>query len=67
MTLQQFKNFRSYLIDADKQDDVWWAGYAFLALTEKQCKEVYKILEAKGFDKKEDGTILMPSGLGIRK
>ena len=67
MTNKQMKFFKEQLIAADADSPIWYAGYAFLGLTERQCGEVYKILEAKGFEKKEDGTILMPSGLGIRQ
>lgn len=67
MKTAYFKTFKEHIEVADKQDRVWWEGYHWIDLTAKQFKTVYHILESKGFDKSADGTIMMPSGLGIRR
>ena len=67
MTRTYFKSFADHVQAADMKDEIWWAGYLWIDLSVKQFNTVYHILESKGFEKNENGTILLPSGLGIKQ
>ena len=66
MRAKEFKAFEQVITTAEKNDAIWWAGYLWIELTEKQFASVYKILNARGFEHNEDGCVMLPSGLGIK-
>jgi hypothetical protein len=66
MKNNRYKSFRNYIVTASKQDQIWWDGFYFLDLTERQFNEIRDICISKGFEIKED-TVLLPSGIGLKK
>ena len=70
MTNTEFKVFKAMVAKADAKNEVWWAGYYWIALTGKQCREMLDLLETKSFIKPTTtltgkDALLMPSGLCI--
>lgn len=66
MRTGDFNRFMEYLVDADVKDPVWWAGYMWIDLTERQIKRVTELLKAKEFEQ-ENGYVILPSGIGIKE
>lgn len=44
MKTAQFKNFYNAVMRADENHPVWWMGYLWLDLTEKQAKKICQSL-----------------------
>lgn len=44
MKQEKYKLFKEAISTAGAKDPVWWAGYLWIDLTEKQGREVFKIL-----------------------
>lgn len=70
MTRSEYKTFKSAVAMADAEHTIWWAGYYWINLSEKQGKDITEVLEAKPFikaDKAVNGKdiLVLPSGLGI--
>jgi len=65
MRSKDFKAFKSIIATADTEHSVWWAGYYWLDLTQRQCQEACKILTSRGFKRTRDGSVLLPSGISI--
>ena len=65
MKNSEFKKFRGAVGMAAASDPVWYAGYLWLRLTEKQCNEIASIMVAMGC-KKENGNVYAPNGLGVK-
>lgn len=66
MTTKDFKAFKEVITEADKKDPIWWAGYHWINLTQKQGATAYAILEARGFEKNENDYVVLPSGLAFK-
>ena len=71
MKIDRFKQMMNVIETREDNDPIWWSGYLFLDLTEKQCKKVY-IACAVRFGEKWDRktgeyTVVLPSGIGIRR
>ena len=49
MKKTDFKNFISAVAMAGKESDIWYCGYYFMDLTDKQHEETARILVSKGF------------------
>ena len=70
MTNTEYKAFKGMVAKADAQDTVWWAGYYWIALTKKQCRDMLDLLETKPFMRHTTtltgkDALMMPSGLCI--
>ena len=68
MTTARFKEFKNYVAEADNNDPIWWAGYEWINLTEKQGKQMADLLVEKGmgrFDADGNHYAEMPSGLRL--
>lgn len=44
MKQSQFKNFYNAVLTADEKHPVWWMGYLWLDLTERQAKKICSAL-----------------------
>lgn len=70
MRVSEYKRFKERVQNAKKEDSVWWAGYAWMTLSELQHEDIVKVLESKGelenvtdsFGRK---AIRLPSGLEV--
>ena len=62
MKRSDFIKFKEVISIARSDDPIWWAGYFWINLTEKQSNEVIKILTLRGF-RTEDNEIVLPSGM----
>lgn len=47
MTNKQYKVFKYIVEKADEKNDIWWMGYHWIDLTEKQFKDICKVLATK--------------------
>ena len=70
MTSAEYKAFKEIVAKADAKNEVWWAGYYWIALTKKQCRDMLDLLETKPFIKRTTtltgkDALMMPSGLCI--
>lgn len=65
MERKMFKHFRERITAANFDDPVWWEGYLFINLTEKQNNEIVKTMIDRGFPL-DDDVVYMPSGLGLK-
>lgn len=65
MERERFKEFKKVIATAERDHHIWWEGYLFINLTEKQNKEIVEILINRGFAV-DDDVVYMPSGLGLR-
>lgn len=43
-----FGKFKEVISTARNNDPIWWAGYLWINLTEKQSNEVIEILTSRG-------------------
>lgn len=70
MINSRFKHFIDCVATCGEDDPIWWSGYLFLDLTEKQIKKTFAIC-AERFgtttDKKGRIMALTPSGIQIYK
>ena len=71
MTNTEYKAFKAAVAKADAKNEIWWAGYYWIALTKKQCRDMLDLLETKSFMKRTTtlngkDALMMPSGLCIR-
>ena len=67
MKRTEFKNLIEYIKTASNDDPIWWEGYLFLALTEKQLDKLKYVLSTK-FPinyKEEVPYIMLPSGITV--
>ena len=72
MKASEFKTFCNIIANADNNDPIWSAGFAFMRLTTRQHAKVWDILDKRGFEHKKiqcffnafDG-IVLPNGLVI--
>lgn len=65
MKANQFKVFHEAVATANKNSDVWYAGYLWLDLTDKQADKISNILWSKNcvdVDLKK-GWFIFPNGL----
>ena len=72
MTNSEFKCFKAFVENADRNDPIWWCGFQWLALTDRQCSNISKVLEQKRFirnvsDPRGRMAHLLPSGLTLAK
>lgn len=70
MTNTEYKAFKAAVAKADNKNEIWWAGYYWIALTKKQCRDIIDLLETKPFMKSTmtltgKNALIMPSGLCI--
>ena len=70
MTQQQFKNFSRIVEEAEANDVIWWQGYYWINLTERQAQKMDTILRSKGFintvtDNMGRKAHLFPSGMTL--
>lgn len=70
MKTQEYKNFRNYVSTATEDDPIWWAGYLWINLTEKQLITILDVLKNKDFIKETTNFrgqlgLEIPSGLHI--
>lgn len=50
MTNQEFKYLYNSVEKANnRNDDIWWCGWAFIGMTERQHKKISDLLKTKGF------------------
>lgn len=63
MTKGQFKSFREIVEMANERNDIWWAGYLWLDLTERQAEEMRKLLKVHPSIVKDGEKLMMPSGM----
>ena len=71
MKTSQFKTFIKTLETADEQNDIWWAGYLWMDLTQKQiwkAEEILWSLEKSDIIKTDlaNGWFIFPSGLKLK-
>jgi len=62
MKRSDFSKFKEVISNARNDDPIWWAGYLWINLTEKQSNEVIKILTSRGF-RTSANEITIPSGI----
>lgn len=62
MKRADFGKFKEVISTARNNDPIWWAGYLWINLTEKQSNEVIEILTSRGF-RTSANEIVIPSGL----
>lgn len=68
MKRTQFERFKSAILTAPKDDPIWWCGYLFIDLTEKQFATTKALLYSRADDFEiTDEQITLPSGLGLRR
>lgn len=71
MKRDRFKNMMEVIRSCDDTDPIWWSGYLFIDLTEKQIKKVYSVCAAR-FGEVQNSTtgeysVALPSGIDIIK
>lgn len=47
MRAREFKQFKEIISTCKDDDPIWWAGYLFIDLTEKQFRETREILRER--------------------
>ena len=62
MKRSDFGKFKEVISTAKSDDPIWWAGYLWINLTEKQSNEVIGILTSRGF-RISANEIVLPSGI----
>lgn len=76
MTNQEFKWLYNSVEKANSRfDDIWWCGFAFIGMTERQHKKISDLLQTKGFieQTKRSGARgvtfwhRLPSGIEVRR
>ena len=69
MIASQYKQFKECMRTDESDNPIWYAGFLFLQLTPRQCKEVSEILIERGFPIRKNSRgeyeVVTPSGLGI--
>lgn len=65
-----FKLFKETIAKADTTDPIWYCGYLWIDLTQKQAIEIVSILEKRHFpmrwnERMNWTEIVIPSGMGI--
>ena len=70
MKNNEYRVFKNMVAMADVEDEIWWAGYYWIDLTEKQGRDIIDLLETKSFIKPAKtptgkDALQMPSGLMI--
>lgn len=70
MKHDEYKAFKAMVAKANAENEIWWAGYYWITLTGKQCRDILDLLETKPFIKPTKtlngkDALLMPSGLCI--
>ena len=65
MTNKDFKLFKEIVSEVDDKHPIWWQGWAWLDLTDKQCEIVYNILKSRGME--QGDRVVIPSGLAINR
>ena len=66
MKTNEFKNFINYVEECSDDDPIWWAGYMFINLTEKQSGTLIDVLCNRFVVKTDDrgrDTVMIPSGI----
>lgn len=66
MKTKDFNAFKEVISYADEKHPIWWAGYLWIDLTEKQGTKAYSILKERGFEQTATGHVMLPSGMGIK-
>ena len=71
MKTKQFNTVAKYMLNADKDDAIWYCGFLLLQMTEKQLDKLYDLLkdrfpeEVKTYNNVTVKQITLPSGIGI--
>lgn len=65
MKRSDFGKFKEVISTAKSDDPIWWAGYLWINLTEKQSNEVIEILTSRGF-RISTNEIEIPSGIRFK-
>lgn len=66
MKRSEFLRFKETVMVATKDDPVWWAGYLWLNLTNRQIAAIRSILYARADDFEiDEHQITLPSGIGV--
>lgn len=63
MKAKDFNVFKERVAEADQTDVIWWCGYYFLDLTDKQAKVIMSVLKQNPVCKVTEQGVMIPSGL----
>jgi len=64
MKANVYKQFKAAILAADENALIWYAGFHFLALTEKQADDLRRATLDKWGD--NNGVVHYPNGISIR-
>ena len=65
MQARQFKIVKNIIEYCDSKNHIFWEGYVWVNLTQKQCETAARILYNRGFELKND-CVVLPSGISLR-
>lgn len=66
MKTRDYKKFWARVAEANERDEIWWNGTLWLALTEKQCKDIIALLRVHPSVIREGNNLRLPSSITIQ-
>ena len=66
MKTGDFKRFIKQVQEANQYSPIWWAGFLWLDMTEKQSDEMIKLLRVHPSIERNTDSFKLPSGLELK-
>lgn len=67
MKRADFNRFYEAVMTAEEKDPIWWAGYLWINLTEKQCDNITEALTCNKYVKVSEDGYKLPSGILLKR
>ena len=66
MKANDYSGFRKIVAFADADNPIWYAGWLWLSLNNRQCKDIKTVLKYNPCIVEENNVLRMPSGLTLK-